>query len=214
MAIRSFYNRCKRTQSSFLSIVFRALLIKVFFNKKIVAHQKTILRGIRNIHCPGILDAGIGYVNFMHRKDVTYLNIQGKLKIQGDYSIGRGCRLDIDRNALVEIGKGGYINANTKLIIVHSLTIGDGCTISWDCQFLDEDFHKIEYPGKKVREKGIVLGDHVWIGSGVCIFSGAKIAKGSVVAANSSVHHVFEEENVLIAGNPARIVKRNIHWTV
>jgi acetyltransferase-like isoleucine patch superfamily enzyme len=187
------------------------------YNKTIMAHQKTIIRGTNHLKCMGLLDIGVGFVKFMHKKDVTYINIKGKLSIKGDYSIGRGCRFDIDDHAIVEIGQGGYINANTNVIIMHSLTIGDNCAISWNCQLLDEDFHNIRYDGRKSKEnkdKGIIIEDDVWIGCAVFIYAGSKISKGSVVAANSVVRNVFDEENVLIAGNPATIIKRNVKWTM
>ncbi|WP_261156851.1 acyltransferase [Serratia liquefaciens] len=41
---------------------------------------------------------------------------------------------------------------------------------------------------------------------------GTNIASGCVVAANSVVSGDFLESNCLIAGSPARVVKRNISW--
>ncbi|MEJ7665610.1 MAG: hypothetical protein WKG07_41865 [Hymenobacter sp.] len=58
----------------------------------------------------------------------------------------------------------------------------------------------------------IVLGDRVWIGSRVSIFKGTVIPSGCVVASNSVVKGVFTEENALLAGNPAKVVKRNVQW--
>ena len=58
----------------------------------------------------------------------------------------------------------------------------------------------------------IEIGRHVWIGSGVKILKGVKIADNTVIAANSVVAESILEENVLIAGNPAHIIKRSITW--
>jgi acetyltransferase-like isoleucine patch superfamily enzyme len=96
---------------------------------------------------------------------------------------------------------------------MHQLTIGNDCAISWNCQFLDEDYHEIQYEGKKEKNSNsIKIGDRVWIGSNVSIHKGAVIPRGCVVASNSVVKAVFDEENVLIAGNPAKVVKRSISW--
>jgi acetyltransferase-like isoleucine patch superfamily enzyme len=170
------------------------------------------INGIENIETNGRLKIGLNYVGFIHKSDKTYLNINGKLSFKGDYSIGRGCRFDIGTNGIVSIGNGGYTNANTTFIIMHQLTIGDNCAISWDCQFLDEDFHEIFYDGKKNHDNSIIIGNNVWIGCGVKIYKGTVIPDNCVIASNSIIKDVFKEKNSLIAGNPAKIIKRNVQW--
>jgi acetyltransferase-like isoleucine patch superfamily enzyme len=141
------------------------------------------------------------------------LNICGKLIIDGNYHIGRGSRIDIGKEAVMVIKGEGFINANTQIVIMHSLVIGKDCVISWNCQFLDENFHKLYYDAmKKKSAKGIEIGDHVWIGCNAKIYGGTIIPNGSVIAADSVVKNIFTVENCLIAGNPAQIVKRNISW--
>lgn len=126
------------------------------------------------------------------------------MKLNGPYSIGRGCRFDIAEKAVMTVGKGGYINANTPFIIMHGLTIGDHCAISWDCQFLDEDFHEIDYEGKKATPNEITIGNNVWIGCGVKIYKGSVVPDGCVIAANSIVKGVFTKQNTLIGGQSCK----------
>ena len=45
------------------------------------------------------------------------------------------------------------------------------------------------------------------------ILKNSIIPDNSVIGAYSVVAKKFDEENVVIAGNPARICKRNINWT-
>lgn len=104
------------------------------------------------------------------------------------------------------------MNSNTSLIIMHSLKIGDNCVISWNCQFLDEDFHEINYVGKRKNENSIVIGNNVWIGCGVKIYKGTIIPNGCVIASDSIIKGVFSVENALIGGNPARLIKEGIEW--
>lgn len=206
------YGKCKKTDTNFLIAIVFYLWYKIH-NKEILLHQKTTIKGVTNIRTNGLLQIGTSDVGFSHRSDLTYLNVKGKLIFSGPFSIGRGCRIDIGEDAIVNIGVGGFINPFTKLIIHNKLDIGDNCFISWDCQFLDEDFHKVSYEGKKESQSNeIAICDNVWIGCGVSVFKGSYVSKGSVVAANSVVRGSFKEENVLIAGNPARIIKRNVHW--
>ena len=53
-----------------------------------------------------------------------------------------------------------------------------------------------------------VIGDHVRLGVGAKVLGGVHIANHVVVAAGAVVVHSCEEENVVLAGVPAKIVKR------
>lgn len=210
--IKKIYHLAKRNALLSLKIWGIAQWYKLKFKKDFILHPKTIVKGVENIKVAGTLEIGVMEVGFTHEFDRTYLNVAGKLRIASGYSIAKGCRFDIGKNAVVSIGRGGYINSFTKLIIQHGLTIGDNCVISWNCQFLDEDFHQIRYSGKKVFDPKITLGNNIWIGCGATIYKGTQIADGCVIAANSVVRGVFTQKNALIAGNPAKVIKENIHW--
>lgn len=208
------YKKCKTTHSSFILVYLKYCYRKWILNKNIIAHQRTFIKGINNINLSkgAMLSIGLQNVGFNHPKDNTLFNINGELSFKESYSFGRGCRLDIGKNAKVVFGKGGYTNSFTKFIISHGLVIGDNCAISWDCQFLDEDFHKIEYLGKEEKSKTIKIGDNVWIGCGVKIYQGSVIPSNTVIAANSVVRGVFDEEHTILAGNLAKVIKKNTSW--
>ena len=53
----------------------------------------------------------------------------------------------------------------------------------------------------------VTIGDNVWIGGGVSIIGGVTIGKNSVVAAGSVVIRDVPPDT-LVAGNPARVVRR------
>jgi acetyltransferase-like isoleucine patch superfamily enzyme len=183
-------------------------------HKRIYACQHVIIKGLDKIETRGDLKIGTQYVGFIHKGDMTFLRVRGKLVFEGDFTVGRGCRFDIGENALVTIGKNGYITANTSFIIMHGLSIGESCAISWNCQFLDDDFHTFEYDEKRneINDPSIKIGNHVWIGCNTYIYKGSRIPDGCIVASNSVVKGIFNEENALIAGNPAKIIKRNVRW--
>ena len=180
--------------------------------KWIVAHQNARIAGINRIEVNGRLWVGTAFVGFLNNKDHTYLNVRGHLKVNGNVDIGKGSRFDIGPGAVCDLSS-CYITGSARFVIMHGLRVGKGCAISWDTEFLDEDFHSLDYDGRRVVEDpAIAIGDRVWIGSGAKILKGTRISAGSVVGANSLVSGVFEEENVLIAGNPARVVKHGVSW--
>ncbi len=57
----------------------------------------------------------------------------------------------------------------------------------------------------------IKIGNHVWIGMRSIILKGVTIGDGSIVAAGSVVVKDVPN-NCLVAGNPAKVVKKNVKW--
>lgn len=59
-----------------------------------------------------------------------------------------------------------------------------------------------------VRDKPIVIGDNCWIGAHAIILPGVSLSEHTVVAAGAVVTKSFADKNVIVAGNPAGIVKQ------
>lgn len=60
-----------------------------------------------------------------------------------------------------------------------------------------------------------IIEDNVYIGPGALLFGEIQIADSITIAANATVNKSFSENNVVIAGVPAKIVKRDApDWTV
>ncbi len=51
------------------------------------------------------------------------------------------------------------------------------------------------------------IGDNVYIGPGAKIYGDIKIANNIAIGANTVVHKSFEEDHIMIAGNPAKKIK-------
>lgn len=95
-----------------------------------------------------------------------------------------------------------------------TIKIGKECLLSSEIVFRTGDSHAIlNMDGKRVNPaKDITLEDRVWVGHRVLINKGVVLPKGTVVGTGAVVTKPIEDENTVIAGNPARIVKRNIQW--
>jgi len=52
-----------------------------------------------------------------------------------------------------------------------------------------------------------IIGDNVYIGPGAKIYGDIKIGNNIAIAANSSVNKSFIEDNIMIAGSPAKRIK-------
>jgi acetyltransferase-like isoleucine patch superfamily enzyme len=101
-----------------------------------------------------------------------------------------------------------------------SITSGNGCLFSWGISIRGTDSHLIykvgaERPSRHGNNRPVVIGNHVWVGTDVTILKGAKIPDNCVVGTRALVTGKnFCEENAVIAGNPARVVKTGITWEI
>ena len=95
------------------------------------------------------------------------------------------------------------------------LIIGKYCAISYGVKFvMDDGKHKVDivtsYPFKHHKiggDKGIRIGDDVWIGMNATILYGVTIGNGVTIAAGAVVTHDVPDY-CLVGGVPAKIIKR------
>ena len=57
------------------------------------------------------------------------------------------------------------------------------------------------------EKKAPKIGDNVYIGPSCVLFGDIRIANNVTIGANATVNKSFEQENVVIAGTPAKVVK-------
>ena len=95
------------------------------------------------------------------------------------------------------------------------IIIGKECLFSSDLHFRTGDSHSIlDMQGKRINpSKDIVIEDHVWIGTKVTCLKGTHIMKNSIIAATTTLCKAYDQENVIIAGVPGRIIKTDVNWT-
>ena len=65
-----------------------------------------------------------------------------------------------------------------------------------------------EHPkDRKLSAKPVIIHDDVWIGEMVSVLPGVEIGRGAIIGANSVVTKSVPEYSI-VAGNPAKIIKR------
>ncbi len=113
--------------------------------------------------------------------------------------------------ARIEIGNNVGISGAT-IYARKGITIGDYTLIGGNVKIIDNDFHPIEVEARNIDDeskigiKEIVIGRNSFIGANSIILKGTEIGEGSVVGAGSVVSGKFPA-NVVIAGNPAKVIK-------
>ena len=95
------------------------------------------------------------------------------------------------------------------------LTIGHDCMFSFGIHIRLDDGHTIFDldSGLPLNSADSVdIGNHVWIGQNAIILKDTIIPDNSVIGAAAVVTSKFTESNTIIAGNPAKTIKKNIGW--
>lgn len=94
----------------------------------------------------------------------------------------------------------------------NSLEIDEECMFA-DCRILCGDSHPVVSTQNKEivnYSTGIKIGKHSWIGYGAIILKNVNIADNTIIASGSVVTKSVNEQYCVIAGNPAKIVKKGV----
>lgn len=113
--------------------------------------------------------------------------------------------VDFGRN--IRVGKNFFMNSSCTFMDRGGITIGDDVFIAPKVCLttINHDFNP--YNRKATFTNPIVIKDRVWIGINATICPGVTIGENSVIAAGSVVTKDVPP-NVIVGGNPAKILKR------
>lgn len=163
------------------------------FDPELIARRKFIRKQLRDI-------------NQLDDNDARNHGLQALIADSGDdFFAESGIEFDYGFN--IHIGNHFYANYHLTLLDTCPITIGDHCYIGPDVGF----YTPVHPLSAKDRDadvelgKPITIGDSVWMGGHVTILPGVTLGSRVVVGAGSVVTKSFGDD-VVIAGNPARII--------
>lgn len=155
--------------------------------------------------------------------DGLEIHIRGndnRLLIGKNCRFGTRCSIWLEGNNIeISIGEGSTF---TTLCHVNAqedgtrIEIGSDCMLSNNIVVRTSDSHPIY--DLKTRERlnpaeSVKIGNHVWIAPNSKIMKGSHIANGCIVGSDTTVTKDFTEENSLIVGRPAKVIRRDVWWT-
>ena len=114
--------------------------------------------------------------------------------------------------AVIRIGDRVGISGAT-IYARKGITIGDDTNIGGNVKILDNDFHPIDPEARRLDVKEqigtepVIIGKNCFIGCNALILKGVVLGDNCVVGAGSVVTGQFED-NCVIAGNPARVIRK------
>lgn len=116
--------------------------------------------------------------------------------------------INFDYGYNIFVGENFYANFNCTFLDVSTIEIGDNCMFAPNVQLYTatHPLHPVKRNSGLEYAKPIKIGNNVWLGGGVIVTPGVILGDNVVVGAGSVVTKSFPD-NVVIAGNPARIIK-------
>ena len=108
----------------------------------------------------------------------------------------------------IHIGERVLINFNCVFLDAAPISIGDNCFIGpmTGLYTVNHPFDPVRRNDGYVYGRPITLGQNVWIGGSSTILSGVTIGDNAIVGAGSVVTRDVPA-NVIVSGNPARIIR-------
>jgi acetyltransferase-like isoleucine patch superfamily enzyme len=124
-------------------------------------------------------------------------------------NIGEGSRvmppITVVRGKSVKIGRNVVIMNNALMMAAGGITIDDDVMVAANAQLISNN-HDL-YDHAVLICKPVHLKRNCWIGAGATILPGVTVGENSVVAAGAVVTRDVED-NTVVGGNPARLIKR------
>lgn len=163
---------------------------------------------------------------------VTITDVQSEFLPKISINLGENCKLHIkgilvlntflsivlQDNCNLSMGSGQKMNERVSLIVGEDSDLEIGSDCLWgETNVWTTDFHPIFKIGTTTRinpPQDVQIGNAIWFGHQSLILKGANIGDNSVIAARSTVLKGTYPKNVILAGSPAKVVKKNIQWAL
>jgi acetyltransferase-like isoleucine patch superfamily enzyme len=157
----------------------------------------------------------IRYLRLMWFKWRALRSISKNVSYGKNFSFGKNCRLWAPTR--LNIGNNVSLGSNVRIEVDGNL--GDCVLIASNVAIVGREDHAIDEVGGPITSatwvghdpnrlsKPVTIEEDVWIGYGTVILSGVKIGASSIIGAGSVVTRDVDE-NCIVAGNPARFLRR------
>ena len=123
--------------------------------------------------------------------------------------MGEGSRvnapLTVVRSNMVKIGKQVTVMNGCLMMAAGGITIDDNALIAANVQLISNN-HDLD-ERRIITCKPLHISRNAWVGAGATILPGVTVGENAVVGAGSVVTHDVPA-NTIVAGNPARFIKK------
>ncbi len=136
-------------------------------------------------------------------------SLTGRIVLEDDVWLSRGCYVVAYRNAEVRIGERAYVGHRCLFYGHGGIDVGHDVLLANDVQLIcgNHTFARRDVPirAQPTEERPIVVEDDVWLGASAIVLGGVTVGRGSVVGAGAVVTHDLPPYSIA-RGVPARVV--------
>lgn len=157
---------------------------------------------------------GISRSAILYGQNVFFQSEKNSIVISDHTRLGHGVRIKSGFQGKIIIGKSVLIDDNSYVSAHERIVIGDESMIAANVYIVDfNHLYPLQKSKKLIGKKSgyeaeaIVIGRYVWIGANAVILKGVTIGDNAVVGASSVVTKDVPE-NTVVAGCPAKVIKR------
>lgn len=168
------------------------------------------------------------YVEIKDGYDITNLKLlvrgnNNKIIIGEDFVVnynttsGPVCISAKDDGNTIIIGEYAHIRGEAELVCMEGtkLLIGTNLGMSNETIIRTGDGHRIFNRDTGIRTNSaedIIIGDDCWIARRGIVLKGVVLKNYTIVGTGALVTKKYDESNIILGGNPAKIIKHNISW--
>lgn len=184
-------------------------------NSNIYIGEQSCIGENVTITAEGDSEIVIGEQVVIAEKDLISSSNNSQVKIKGKCHVGADCIIGGSNVANIVLGKDTSIQTNMFMLSDKGaqILIGDDCMFSYYIKMNAGSHRIIDKETKEdiTNTSNINIGDHVWCGMGVTVLPGSDVGTGSIIGASSLINSKIPN-NCTCAGNPVRVLRKNIEW--
>lgn len=160
-----------------------------------------------------LIKIGIDNTLYIQAKNsIIHLESDSVLHFSANAIFSKGICLWLEKGAKMNIGTNFFCNNNCTFRCTNQITLHDNVLFGWNIMLNTTDGHIVEIDGKTNKTSGFIeIGYHTWVASNTNISKNVNISRECVVAQCSLVNKSFHTSHCLIAGIPAKIVRKNLN---
>lgn len=193
-------------------------LLKYIFNLVGTIWFKIQMKLFSNIYGKQCYVDGIVYIKSQKKSSIKIGNNFTLLSRKESNLVGitNKASFQVIDSGRIEIGNHcGF--SSTVFSSRNLIQIGDYVKIGGNVRIFDHDYHSLDYLNRRdslldrnnVKSAPIIIEDDVFIGTNSIILKGVHIGARSIIGAGSVVSIKNIPPDSIVAGNPAKIIKRN-----
>ena len=155
----------------------------------------------------------IGKNCLLSNTNINILGNNNQIVIENNVRFMGPCKIIMGSNSTLHIKWNAGIRGVEFNLDNANIEVGELCMFSYGITLRNHDSHKVLDKIWNIVNlpQDIILGKHVWIGQDAKILKGCRIGEDSIIGFGAIVTKSCETGSIL-AGVPAKVVKKNITW--